>query len=459
MFVKYAAVPPTFATLNETQMTDLRFQETLKYLYERLPMFQRVGAPAMKKGLDNTLNLCWELGMPQWKFPSIHVAGTNGKGSVSSMLASILTEAGYRTGLYTSPHLVSFTERIRIDGRPISEESVVEWVDCYRLVIEQIKPSFFELTVGMAFEYFAESQIDIGVVEVGLGGRLDSTNVIRPELSVITNIGWDHMDLLGDSLDKIAAEKAGIIKKYTPVVVGRRQAETEQVFAKAAFEQAAPLHFTEDRFAPKPLGQENGYQRFRVGKKVYDLDLLGDFQAENLGAVLMAVEQLREDGWLISEEALRRGLRNLRKNSGLRGRMEELQSHPQVICDVAHNRDGLAVVLPQIQTMAEGRQLHIVWGMAADKDHDPILAQLPRDAHYYWVKPDLPRGLEAETLSQKATPHGLSGVLSGTVEAGIEAALTSAAPEDLIYIGGSNFVVAEALPRWESVLAPQGEVV
>jgi dihydrofolate synthase / folylpolyglutamate synthase len=440
-------------------MTDLRFQETLQYLYERLPMFQRVGAPAMKKGLDNTLNLCWELGMPQWKFPSIHVAGTNGKGSVSSLLASILTEAGYRTGLYTSPHLVSFTERIRIDGRPISEESVVEWVDCYRLVIEQIKPSFFELTVGMAFEYFAESQIDMGVVEVGLGGRLDSTNVIRPELSVITNIGWDHMDLLGDSLDKIAAEKAGIIKKYTPVVVGRRQAETEQVFAKKAFEQAAPLHFAEDRFAPKALGHEQGYQRFRVGRKVYDLDLLGDFQAENLATALMAVEQLREDGWHISEEALRRGLRNVRKNSGLRGRMEELQSHPQVICDVAHNRDGLAVVLPQIKALAQGRQLHVVWGMAADKDHDPILSQLPREAQYYWVKPDLPRGLEAETLRQKAAAHGLQGRVSPSVAVGIKAALASASPQDLIYIGGSNFVVAEALPHWESVLAPQGEAV
>jgi len=363
------------------------------------------------------------------------------------MLASILKEAGYRTGLYTSPHLVDFTERVRIDGQPISQAEVVEWVDCYRLSIERIQPSFFELTVGMAFEYFAEKEVDIALIETGLGGRLDSTNVVRPEVSVITNIGWDHMEYLGDSLPKIAAEKAGIIKKYTPVVIGQRHPETESVFQRAAFEQEADLHFATDHYLPQRQAGVDRYQTFAVRGQTYELDLLGHYQAENLAAVLMTVDVMREDGWKIPERAVFEGLRRTIPNSGLRGRMERLQSEPTVVCDVAHNLDGIRQVLPQLMGMPH-RHLHIVWGMVSDKDHDRILAELPQEARYYFVKPDVPRGYEAHALAQKALSHDLEGEICTSVQQGIEQALKTASPEDLIYLGGSTFVVAEALTEW-----------
>jgi len=426
------------------------FQETLDYLYSKLPMFQRQGGSAFKKGLERTEQLCWELDMPQWKFPSVHVAGTNGKGSVSSMLASILQEAGYKTGLYTSPHLRSFTERIRINGAPISEEEVVEWVDAYRLVIEQVNPSFFELTVGMAFEYFAEQEVDIAIVETGMGGRLDSTNVIRPEMSIITQIGWDHMEYLGDSLDKIAAEKAGIIKKYTPVVVGKRHEETDGVFAKRAFELSAPLFFAEDQLEAESAGQTDTHQLIRIGDQTYELDLMGYYQIENLRTVLQSVEVLREDGWEISDEAIVNGLRKVRTNTGLRGRMEELSSHPRIICDVAHNRDGLEMILPQIQNLPK-RRLHMVWGMVSDKNHADILSMLPSDASYYFVKAEIPRALSATELKAKAEKAGLEGEAFETVEEGLNRAIEHAEADDLIFIGGSTFVVADALNSLDTI--------
>ncbi len=431
-------------------MTHPDYQKTLDYLYSRLPMYQRDGAPAIKLGLEKTNELCWALGMPQWKLNSIHVAGTNGKGSVASMLASILTEAGYRTGLYTSPHLADFSERIRINGQPISQQAVVEFMDCYRLAIEKIEPTFFELCVGMAFEFFAEQETDINVIEVGLGGRLDSTNVIKPEVSVITNIGYDHMDVLGDTLEQIAGEKAGIIKKYTPAVVGKRHEATDPVFQRHAFEKEADLFFAEDRFSVTRTPGADAFQTFKVGKKTYETDLHGHYQQENLTTVLMTVEVLRQDGWEIPEVAVREGLKKVRKNSGLRGRMERLQSQPTVICDVAHNLDGLTATLPQVLAMPH-RQLHIVWGMVREKDTAAILNELPTEANYYYVRPDVPRGLDAEILASQATHLGLAGNSYESVEAGLKAALSQASPEDLIYVGGSTFVVAEVLEKWKAM--------
>lgn len=428
-------------------MTHPDYGKTLEYLYSQLPMYQRQGAPAFKKGLGNTRELCWALGMPQWKFNAIHVGGTNGKGSVSSMLASILKEAGYRTGLYTSPHLADFTERIRIDGRPMSQSEVVEWVDCYRLAIDRIKPSFFELTVGMAFEYFAEQEVDIGIIEVGMGGRLDSTNVIKPEVSVITNVGWDHMDMLGDTLPKIATEKAGIIKKFTPTVIGKHHPETDPVFEQVAAEQESELFFAADHCQVQPVAGPDGYQSFQVGEETYELDLLGHYQAENLATVLMTVAQMRENGWEIPATAVRKGLRKVIANSGLRGRMERLQSHPTVLCDVAHNLNGIQAILPQILGMPY-QKLHLVWGMVKEKDHDRILAELPQEAQYYFVKPSTPRGYDTQALADKAQAHGLSGRVCHTLQQGLTEALQAATPEDLIFVGGSSFVVADLLALW-----------
>ncbi|TAE49390.1 MAG: bifunctional folylpolyglutamate synthase/dihydrofolate synthase, partial [Bacteroidetes bacterium] len=310
-----------------TETYDSLYQETLDFLYSQLPMYQRVGESAFKKGLDNISTLCQQIGYPQWKFKSIHVGGTNGKGSVSSMLSSILMEAGYnRIGLYTSPHLKEFTERIRINGQEIPRDAVVEFVEVWRDVIEKIKPSFFELTVAMAFDYFAEKEIDAAIVEVGLGGRLDSTNIIRPELSVITNISWDHMNLLGDTLPLIAGEKAGIIKPFTPVVIGERQAETASVFQEKAREKEAHLVFASDEYTAERIEWDFEGQTLRVKRKGkgrshdYRVGLSGHYQLKNLITVLSAVDALREDGWDITDMALQRGLERVQRNSGLQGR-------------------------------------------------------------------------------------------------------------------------------------------
>ncbi|MDX1905713.1 MAG: folylpolyglutamate synthase/dihydrofolate synthase family protein [Bacteroidia bacterium] len=436
-------------------MTSTLYQETLEYLYSRLPMYQRDGNSAFKKGLDNIQTLCWNIGLPQWKFKSIHVGGTNGKGSVSSMLSSILIEAGYKTGLHTSPHLEHFTERIRINGAEIPEEAVVEFVECYRRIIERVGPSFFELSVAMAFDYFAEQSVDLGVVEVGLGGRLDSTNIIKPEISIITNISWDHTDLLGDTLGKIAYEKAGIIKRYTPVVIGESHPETDPVFLTEAGIQEAPLVFADQRFEVTRIAANLHEQIFEVRKKGkgrqvrrYTVGLAGSYQLQNLRTVLAAVEQLQENGWNISEEAIARGLAQVMANSGLRGRMQQLAQEPTVICDTGHNEAGIQQAISQILNIPHQR-LHIVLGMVSNKDHDKILGLLPQAATYYFVKPDIPRGLPALTLQLKAEAFQLEGFIYDTVADGISAALQAASPRDLIYIGGSTFVVAEALPFFQ----------
>ena len=432
-------------------MIEQQYQHVLEYLYGLLPMYQRVGKKAFKKDLTNTRDLCWELGLPHWKFKSIHVAGTNGKGSVSSMLSSILIEAGYKTGLYTSPHLKSFQERIRINGQEISQQEVVEFVELYRHVIETIEPSFFELTVGMAFDHFAEQEVDIAVVEVGLGGRLDSTNIISPELSIITQIGLDHTDMLGDTLTEIAGEKAGIIKKFTPVVIGERHVETEAVFHEKAQLMEATLYFAEDMYRPSATEHSWQSQTFQSGpqdedqiEQTFHLDLSGQYQRQNLATVLAAIDVLREDGWDIPEEAVMAGLQKVVPNSGLRGRMERLQEKPLVLADTAHNPSGVDAVLRQLDRIPH-QELHIVWGMASDKNHDAILALLPKDANYYFVRPDVPRGLSSLTLQLKAEPHGLYGKIFDRVQDGMDAALAAAGPGDLVFVGGSTFVVAEVV--------------
>lgn len=432
-------------------MIEQQYQTILEYLYSRLPMYQRDGKKAFKKDLENTRDLCWELGLPHWKFKSIHVAGTNGKGSVSSMLSSILMEAGYKTGLYTSPHLRSFQERIRVNGQKISQQEIIEFVDLYKSAIEVISPSFFELTVGMAFDHFAEQEVDIAVVEVGLGGRLDSTNVISPEISVITQIGYDHMDMLGNTLEEIAGEKAGIIKQFTPIVIGERHPETEGVFLSKAEELEAAIHFAEDRYELSPLSQGFQQQQFHIQplddeleEMTLEIGLAGHYQQQNLRTVLCAVDVLREDGWEIPEEAVVRGLKKVVQNSGLRGRMEILEESPLILCDTAHNVSGVSTVLQQLSGIPHN-QLHIVWGMVSDKNHDEILALLPKEASYYFVRPNVPRGLSALTLQMKADPHDLTGKIFDSVELGLAAAKSNAEEGDLIFVGGSTFVVAEVV--------------
>ncbi|MEL6673785.1 MAG: folylpolyglutamate synthase/dihydrofolate synthase family protein [Bacteroidota bacterium] len=431
-------------------MVDSTFAQTLDYLYRLLPMYQRDGAVAFKKDLDNIKELCWQLGLPQWHFNSVHIAGTNGKGSVSSMLQAVLRAAGYRTGLYTSPHLVSFTERIRVNGKEMRPEKVVAFVEENRGLIERASPSFFELTVAMAFDHFAKSQVEIGVIETGLGGRLDSTNIIKPELSVITNISMDHQAMLGNSLAEIAGEKAGIIKTYTPVVIGRKQAETLPVFHLRASENKAPLFLAEDRFRLKRLSQTWEGQEWQVEDLEEEtsftlrLDLAGDYQEENLRTTLMAVEVMREDGWKISDRALKKGLANVRSFSGLRGRMEKIGDQPLTLTDTGHNEDGVKEVLNQLSGLTD-RPLHIVWGMVSDKNHEEILCLLPKDAHYYWVKPEVPRGLDALTLSMKAESVGLKGEICNAVQHGLDRAKSQAEASEVIFVGGSTFVVAEVL--------------
>ncbi len=423
------------------------YEATLSFLYDNLPMFQRIGAAALKNDLSNTLALCEALQHPEKKFKSVHIAGTNGKGSTSHMLASILQSAGYRTGLYTSPHLKNFTERIRIDGKEIPDRFIVDFVNRVRPLIDEIRPSFFEITVAMAFDYFAVEEVDIAVIEVGLGGRLDSTNVIIPELSVITNIGWDHKDLLGDTLEKIAAEKAGIIKENVPVVVSERQSALEGVFRERAEHLNAPLHFAQDYY--KAGQRQSGIQVLLDVHKMselffkdLDVPLQGFYQRKNVAGVLKSVDVLRSKGWNISGEAIRSGLESVVRQTGLKGRWQVLGRTPLKVCDTGHNVDGIREVVSQIQAQSYAR-LHMVFGMVKDKDITDVLKLLPRDATYYFCQANIPRALDATSLSQQANDMGLRGFVIPGVNDAIREAEKRAADDDMIFIGGSTFVVAE----------------
>lgn len=423
------------------------YEDVLAYLYASIPMFQRVGASAYKGDLTNTIKLCEAAGNPQLKFKSVHVAGTNGKGSTSHMLASILQQAGYKTGLYTSPHLKSFTERIRLNGDEVAKQFVVDFVNRMQAFMEAIKPSFFEVTVVMAFDYFARQGVDVAVVEVGLGGRLDSTNIIIPELSVITNIGWDHMDLLGDTLDKIAREKAGIIKGNIPVVVSEKQKETEGVFTEVSTLHHAPLFFATDDYTVKwqtgrPTSVMDAWRRGVKFMENVSLPLQGYYQQQNVAGVLKAIEVLKEAGFSIDHQAILDGLTNVVTNTRLKGRWQKIGDRPVTICDTGHNVDGIRQLVRQIQDQSFDK-LHMVIGMVKDKDITKVLELLPKDAAYYFCQADLPRALDAGLLAEQARRVGLSGVVVKDVNEAIRTAKSKAAESDFIFIGGSTFVVGE----------------
>tara|TARA_B100001146_G_scaffold222912_2_gene236347 strand:+ start:2514 stop:3725 length:1212 start_codon:yes stop_codon:yes gene_type:complete len=401
------------------------YQETLDWMFAQLPMYQQQGAKAFSGKLDGIIAFSEHLGDPHKRFKIIHVAGTNGKGSSSHMLASILQEAGYKVGLYTSPHLKDFRERIRINGNPIPKNTVIDFIEANKSFFEKRHLSFFEMTVGMAFEHFADEQVDIAIIEVGLGGRLDSTNIITPEVSLITNIGLDHTDMLGDTLEKIAYEKGGIIKEKVPVVISEFQEETVDVFKRLADERNAQIYFAEDR----------SYNNYEVA-------LLGDYQAKNIKGVLGVINLLHD--FDVKEEHIKNGLKNVISNTGLMGRWQKLNDRPMVICDTAHNKEGLALIVRQISKQ-KYRNLHMVIGFVKGKDLNAILPLLPQKAMYYWCRPNLERGLPVEVLEAKASQFGLNGTAFNSVRAAYTEALSSAENVDFVYVGGSTFTVAEIL--------------
>lgn len=429
----------------------MTYQETIGYLYERLPVFQNIGARAFKPGLHTTRELCKSLGDPQDKYPTIHIAGTNGKGSTSHMLAAILQESGYRVGLYTSPHLKDFRERIRVNGACVPEEFIIEFVDGQKSNIDRLSPSFFEVTVAMAFSYFEKANVDVAVIEVGMGGRLDSTNIITPELSVITNISFDHMQFLGDTLGKIAAEKAGIIKNDIPVVVSEYQnAEIGNVITAAAGTANAPLTFASEVFEVDFVTLANGQMLVDVKDKVSGAvvseglatDLTGAYQLKNIAGVWAAKDILVAQGWNITDESVRRALKSVSAITGLKGRWQQLRQNPDVYCDTAHNTAGLTITLAQFGTVCRGTKRFVV-GFVGDKDISTMLSLFPQDAQYYFCEPSNMRALKAEELQSRAFEHGLIGQTFGNVNEALAAAVKDSGPEDAIYVGGSTFVVAD----------------
>ncbi|WP_339926087.1 folylpolyglutamate synthase/dihydrofolate synthase family protein [uncultured Cyclobacterium sp.] len=431
----------------------MNYQSSLDFLLQALPMFQRVGASAFKKDLSNTLKLCEHLGNPQTKFKSIHIAGTNGKGSTAHALASVLQEAGYKTGLYTSPHLKSFRERIKINGIEIPESEVINFVEANKLFLLALKPSFFEMTVALSFDYFARMGVDYAVIETGMGGRFDSTNIVHPILSIITNIGFDHEQFLGNSIDKIAFEKAGIIKENVPVVIGQTQDETIEVFQSKASENKAAITFADQSFQTKFNGyatDASGKRRvayeivgFPLGLQKVQMDLMGTYQAKNLPGILSALCILNEMGLDINGNQVSEGLANIVKNTGLKGRWQILQDKPLTICDTGHNVDGIQEIVGQLMTLKKAHTLYMVLGMVKDKDHAKVLEKLPKEAIYIFCEADQPRSMPAAALKNLADGFGLHGTVVTEVNAALADAKKRAGAEDLIFIGGSTFVVAE----------------
>ena len=405
----------------------MNYQQTLDYLYSQLPMYQRVGNAAYKADLKNTIELCEILSNPQHQFKSIHIAGTNGKGSTSHMIASILQEAGYNVGLYTSPHLKDFRERIKINGEMISEIDVIDFVSHYKNQFEKINLSFFEWTVGLAFDYFANKKVDIAVIETGLGGRLDSTNVINPEIAVITNIGLDHIQFLGDTLQQIATEKAGIIKKNVPIIIGETQPEVVNVFIDRANELSAPISFADEEI-----------------KTSYSSDLKGLYQSKNIKTAVKSINELKKIGWNISPTHIKKGLNSVIQNTGLLGRWQQIGQSPKIICDTGHNEEGIAYIVKQLNQEPYSK-LHIVFGVVNDKTIGNVLEILPKDACYYFCEANIPRALSVDELYNQAKAKGLSGIKIKEVKAALAEAKNRSSNDDLIFVGGSTFVVAEVL--------------
>jgi len=406
----------------------MTYQDTVNWMFKQLPMYQNQGKTAYKANLDNTLQLAEYLNHPENNFKSIHVAGTNGKGSTSHMLASILQEAGCKVGLYTSPHLKDFRERIKINGKEVSEAFVVDFIQNHKTFFETHSLSFFEMTVGMAFDYFSKEEVDIAIIEVGMGGRLDSTNIISPVLSVITNIGLDHTQFLGNTLEAIALEKGGIIKPNISVVIGETQSETENVFKTLASKNNSAIYFADQE--QKSIS--------------YESDLKGDYQKKNIATVLIAIHLISMQSFNISQVAIKNGLQNVVKNTGLNGRWQILQERPKVICDTAHNKEGLQYVMTQL-LKEDYEQLHMVFGVVNDKDVTSIMPLLPKNAIYYFCKPNIPRGLDAEDLRHQFMLNGFIGKSYASVEDALNAAKQHATKSDVIYVGGSTFVVAEII--------------
>ncbi|RED44630.1 bifunctional folylpolyglutamate synthase/dihydrofolate synthase [Seonamhaeicola aphaedonensis] len=405
----------------------MNYNETLDWMFSQLPMYQRQGKSAYKADLGNTLLLVNHLNNPHKKFKSVHVAGTNGKGSTSHMLASILQEAGYKVGLYTSPHLKDFRERIKINGQVVSKQFVIGFIRRNKPFFEGNQLSFFEMTVGMAFDYFAKQKVDIAVIEVGLGGRLDSTNVIMPQVSVITNIGLDHVQFLGNTLEKIAVEKGGIIKPNIPVVIGETQNETQEVFRELALKNNSKIVFADSEV-----------------EAVLESDLKGTYQPKNIKTTIQTIKELRLKGFKVSEAHLKKGLLNVVHNTGLLGRWQVLRLHPKVVCDTGHNREGLRYVMSQI-SKETFQKLHIVFGVVNDKDVNSIIDLLPKQATYYFCKPEISRGLPAKDLKLVFNNYGLQGEAYNSVNEAYKKALQSASFEDFVFVGGSTFVVAEII--------------
>lgn len=427
----------------------LTYDEAITYLYSQLPMFSRVGSSAYKENLDNTHALLKALGNPHKNFKSIHIAGTNGKGSSSHMLASALQTAGYNTGLYTSPHIKDFGERIRINGKMIDKDFVIQFIQDTKKIVTQISPSFFELTVAMAFLYFSTNEVDIAVIETGLGGRLDSTNVIIPELSIITNIGLDHTDILGDTLEKIANEKAGIIKSHIPIIVGEILPETLPVFQAAAKKMQSPLTLASNRYSINNTSYgEEGIsfimEETDTKRKInLTLDVLGIYQSKNTITAYSALQQLIKQGWGISGENIRDGFKNIKKNTGLFGRWDVLQHYPTIILDVGHNVSGFKEILHHLNTQYPNRNYHFIIGFVKDKNINSILATLPKKSTYYFTQAHIPRALDANNLKQQAEIYSLHGEVYEDVNRAVQLAKECAANEDIIIICGSFYVLSE----------------
>ena len=405
----------------------MTYQDTIQWLFSQLPMYQRQGKSAYKVDLSNTIKLAKHLNNPENKFKSVHVAGTNGKGSTSHMLASILQEAGYKVGLYTSPHLKDFRERIKINGKEVSKQFVIGFVKRNRSFFEANSLSFFEMTVGMAFDFFAKKKVDIAIIEVGLGGRLDSTNIITPQASVITNIGMDHMQFLGNSLELIATEKAGVIKAGVPVIIGETQKETKSVFEKKAKEKKSKIYFAD-----------------KLINRAFESDLKGTYQNNNIKTVLQTVDELKKIGYSISERQIKKGLFNVSKNTGLLGRWQVLQENPKVICDVAHNKEGLSYTLKQIGEESF-KTLHFVLGFVSDKNLNSVIPLFPKNASYYLCKPNISRGMDVDELRKSFEEKGYRVKVYKSVNEALKKAKDIADKDDIIYVGGSTFVVAEIL--------------
>ncbi|MBS2213551.1 bifunctional folylpolyglutamate synthase/dihydrofolate synthase [Carboxylicivirga mesophila] len=431
----------------------MNYHETLDFLFAQLPMYQRVGKAAYKADLATTLALDDHFNHPHNAYKTIHIGGTNGKGSVSHCIASVLQEAGYKVGLYTSPHLKDFRERIRINGQMISEQAVIDFVGNHQNIIKELQPSFFEMSVAMAFEHFKQEAVDVAIIEVGMGGRLDSTNIISPEVSAITNIGLDHTAFLGDSLDKIAIEKGGIIKKNVPVIIGQTQKETASVFTSLADERGTNIVFADQQLkvstATLSIDEKQVFQIYRDDQLAYadlKLDLLGTYQQKNILTALAIIEQLQKGSFTISKEHIYQGFEKVVSNTGLLGRWQHLGYNPRIICDTGHNLDGISMLVEQIKNTPHDK-LHIVLGMVNDKDHAAVLGTLPKHASYYFTKAAIPRSLDEKVLQEMAERFQLNGHTYPDVHSALNEAKKNANPNDLIFIGGSTFIVADILEK------------